>query len=188
MRIAALRLSFMVLAAVVLTGDRAFGMGEILGETKEQLKLKYDLTVQEHIFDGASTERVTIVFTLADEGRLKPLDDVQLVIPGKEKNKDGGRWMDLVVAIELRKSDDGKRVGRVHIRKELAERAEIWLNTHSMDGKELVMERLTHIVPVAKYMKNAPPRAAAAKSGAAPTAGPPPPASAAPPAAEQKKD
>ena len=173
-----LRLSLMMLAAVVVTGDRAWGMGEILGQTKEQLKLQYDVTVQEHVFDGASTGRVTVVFTLADEGRLKPLDDVQLVVPGQEKNKDGGRWMDLVVAIDLR-TDSSKRVGRVHIRNELAERAEIWLNTHTMDGKQLAMERLTHIVPVAKYMKNAP--AARATPAAAPAA-------ASRPATKQKRD
>ena len=175
----------LVVAAVVWTAGQAWGMGFILGQSKEELKLKYDVTVEQHGFDGAPTGRVTVVLTLADEGRLKPLDEVQLVIPGRETNKDGSHWMDLVVAIEMRKTDDGKRVGRVHILKEWAERAQIQLNTHTMDGKMDPLTRLHHVIPIAKYMNNAPPRPATApaKSGAEPPAD-----AAAPPATERKKE
>lgn len=173
-----LRWSLMVMAAVVLTGGAAWGMGFILGQTKEELKLKYDVAVQDH-----GTGRVTVVFTLSDEGRLKPLDEIQFVVPGQEKNKDGGRWMDLVVSLDMVKTDGGKRVGRVHIRKDLAERAEIWLNTHTMDGKMDPLTRLHHVIAVGRYMKNAP--AAGAKPVAAAAAEPP---AAAPPATEGKKD
>ncbi len=160
-------------AAVVWASGRAFGIGFILGETKEELKLKYDVVVQDH-----GTGRVTAVFTLEDEGRLKPLDEVQLVIPGQEKNADGGHRMDLVVSIDMKDAGDGKRVGRVHIRKELAARAEIRLNTHTMDGKLDPETRLHHVIPLAKYMPAAP----AAKPAAAPPAAP------APPATPRKKD
>jgi hypothetical protein len=57
--------------------------------------------------------------------------------------------------------------------------AEIQLNAHSLDGKLDRLTRLRHVIPVAKYLKNAP--AEAAKPAAAPAA-------AAPPATEQKKD
>jgi hypothetical protein len=153
----------MVLPALVLTADRAWAVGEILGQTKEELKLKYNVAVQDH-----GTGRITVVFTLADQGRLKPLYAVKLVIPGKEKEKDGGRYMDLVVSLDTKESDDGKRVARVHIRRELAERAEIWLSTSSFDGKQLVLTSYHHVIPVAKYLKNAPP--AAGKRKAAPAA------------------
>ena len=99
------------------------------------------------------TGRVTAVFTLEDEGRLKPLDEVQLVIPGQEKNADGGHWMDLVVSIDMKETDrGGKRVGRVHILRTLAERAEIQLNTHTMDGKLDPLTRLHHVIPLAKHL------------------------------------
>ena len=113
--------------------------------------MKYEVTVQDH-----KTGRVTVVFTLADEGRLKPLDEVQLVIPAQEKNEDGSRWMDLVVSIDMVKSDDDKRVGRVHLLKQLAERAAIQLNSHSMDGNMDGFTRLHHSIPIAKYMNNVP--------------------------------
>ncbi|MDB5335262.1 MAG: hypothetical protein JWN70_881 [Planctomycetaceae bacterium] len=136
--------------------DRAWGIGFYLSETKEELKLEYDVSVQDH-----GTGRVTVVLTLADEGRLKPLDDVQLVIPGREKNQDGGNWMDLVVSIDMRKTNAGQRVGRVHLTKEWAERAEIQLNTHTKDGKKDSLTRLHHVIPLTKYLKKVPLPAAA---------------------------
>lgn len=168
----------MVLAGAVVTctASRSRGIGFILGQTKEELKLKYDVEVQDH-----GTGRVTIVLTLADEGRLKPLDEVQLVIPAQQKNNDGSYWMDLVVSIEMRPIEGGKKVGRVHILKDLAERAEIQLNTHTMDGKLDPMTRLHHVIRIADYLRNAPPAAPAAK----PPSLPEPPAGA-PPAAERK--
>ena len=148
-RIEMFRCVAVVLAAGILIwfSGRALGIGFILGETKEELKLKYDVSVQDH-----GTGRVTAVLTLEDEGRLKPLDEVQLVVPGQEKQPDGGYWMDLVVSIDMVKTDDGKRVGRVHILRTLAERAEIQLNTHTKDGNLDPLTRLHHVIPLAKYL------------------------------------
>ena len=74
-----LRRTALLVAAVVVAGiaGRAWGIDFGLSESKEELRLKYDIAVEEHSFDGASTGRVTVVLTLADEGRLKPLDGVQ---------------------------------------------------------------------------------------------------------------
>ncbi|MEI8021107.1 MAG: hypothetical protein WCH39_23070, partial [Schlesneria sp.] len=52
--------------------------------------------------------------------------------------------------------DGGKRVGRVHLLKELAERAAIQLNTHTMDGNMDGLTRLHHVIPIAKHMNNVP--------------------------------
>src|SRR5690349_7065440 len=97
-------------AVVVWTAGSAWGIGEILGESKEQLRLAYDVAAEQH-----ASGRVTVVFTLADEGRLRPLDEVQLVVPAKAKNADGSYWMDLVVPIDMVKAEGGRRVGRVHL-------------------------------------------------------------------------
>jgi hypothetical protein len=152
-------LILLAIVAVVCTANRGWGIGFILAQTKEELKLQYDVTVTHHVYQNAPTGRVTIVLTLADEGRLAPLDEVELTVPGQVINADGGRWMDLVVSVEMKPTVGGKRVGRVHILKELAQRAEIRLNTHTMDGKPDPMTRLHHVIPIAKYMDNAPPPA-----------------------------
>ena len=137
-----------VFAAIALTVNLAWAAGFGLGQTKEQLKLKYDVSVKDH-----GTGRVTVTFTLADEGRIKPLNSVNLSILSKDKHKDGGYMSDLSLSLATRKVD-GKQVASVHLKKELAERAEIQLRTSTLDGK---MEALTwyyHVIPIAKYMKN----------------------------------
>jgi hypothetical protein len=139
--------------AFLTAAPRAGAIGFILGESKQQLKLKYDVDVAQVVIDERGTVLVTVVLTLADEGRLKPLDDVQLVIPSKRPSKDGGYGADLVVSIDMKQGADGKRVGRVQFLKELAERAEIQLNTHTMDGKLDPMTRLHHIIRISEHLK-----------------------------------
>ena len=71
----------------VLPAGLVWAMGEQLGETKEQLKLKYDVSVKDH-----GTGRVTVTLTIADQGRLKPLTSVVLVIPTEEAYKARKAW------------------------------------------------------------------------------------------------
>lgn len=146
-----LRLTFMLLMALLPTANRAWALGEVLGQTKDELKLKYDVAVHDH-----GDSRLTVEFTLADEGRLKPLDAVELNIPGQEKDKGGGWPTDLAVSLEMARTADGKRVARIELRKEWAERAAIWLTTTTFDGKRLATTRYHHVIPIALYMKNPP--------------------------------
>lgn len=139
-----------VAGSALWAAGRAWGIGFILGETKEELKLDYSVDVADH-----GTGRVTIVLTLVHAGRLEPLDEVQLVIPDEERNADGGHWMDLVVSIEMRDAGDGRRIGRVHILRTLAERAQIQLNTHTLDGQIDPLTRLHHVIPIAEYLDDA---------------------------------
>jgi len=143
-----LRLSSMVFAAIVLAANRAWALGFRLGETKEQLKLDYEVSVVDH-----GTGRVTVTLTIADEGRLKPLRSVDLDFPSKDKHKDGGYMADLWLSLATKKVD-GKLLVSVHLKRELAEQAEIHLKTGSLDGKREALTWYYHAIPIAKYMKN----------------------------------
>jgi len=145
-----LRLSLMILVALALTANIAWSLGLELGETKEQLKLKYEVSVYDH-----GTGRVTVTLKIADEGRLKPLRSVDLHFPSKDKHADGGYMSDLVTSLATQK-ENGKLVARVHLKKEWAERAEIWLNTATLDGKEEVLTWYYHRIPIAGYMNRPP--------------------------------
>lgn len=169
-------LPLLMLAALILAADRASALSFALRETKEELKLQYEVTVHDH-----GNGRIGVEFKLTDEGRLKPLESLTLNIPSWEKNKDGSYSYDLVVQLELKKSNDGKRRAGFEIRKDWAERAEIWLMTSSIDGKRIAMTGNYHVIPLAKYLKDGP------AAGAKPDA-PAKPAVAAPPATERKKD
>jgi hypothetical protein len=87
--------------------------------------------------------------------------------------------MDLAVTLDTKPSADGKRVAHFEIRKDWGERAQIWLTTYWFDGRQLVMTRYHHVIPLARYMSNGP----AAGGGAAAE-----PGVAAPAATERKKD
>jgi hypothetical protein len=136
-------LSFIAFAAVLLTATPAWPLGFQLGETKEQLKLQYEVAATDH-----GTGRVTINLTIADQGRLKPLDrGVYLVIP----NDDGTRFVDLSISLAIREVD-GKQVVSVHLLKELAERAEIQLKTSTLDGRQEPLTWYYHTIPIADYL------------------------------------
>ena len=134
--------SLVAFAAVALIASLAWALGEQLGESKDELKLKYDLEVQDH-----GTGRVTAVLSISDEGRLKPLDSVDLVIPGSDKTG----YMDLSVSLATSK-EGGRTVARVHLKKELAERAELELKTHTIDGKSSARSWYYHSIPLAGHM------------------------------------
>ncbi|MDA0590466.1 MAG: hypothetical protein O2820_21250 [Planctomycetota bacterium] len=136
----------LLILAVVLPG-LAWALGFELGESKEELKLKYDVSVTD-----PKTGRVTIVVKIEDYGRLKPVYAVDLSIPAKESHNGRGHYMDLVVSMALQKEGD-KDVARVHILRELAERASIQLKTGHLDGKQSPLTWYSHSIPIAKYLK-----------------------------------
>jgi hypothetical protein len=134
--------SLFAFVAVGLVASLAWALGEKLGQSKDELKLTYDLEVHDH-----GTGRVTAVLKIADEGRLKPLDSVDLVIPGSDKTG----YSDLSVSLATSK-EDGKTVARAHLKKELAERAELQLKTHAMDGKSSPRTWYFYAISLAEHM------------------------------------
>lgn len=135
----------MAFAATILVANLAWALGFQLGETKEQLKLKYDVSVVDH-----GTGRVTVKLTIVDEGRLKPLDlGVDFVIP----SKDGTGHVDLSLSLD-RRTVDGKSVVSVHLQRELAERAEIHLKTDRLDGRVSPLTWYYYVIPIAEYLKD----------------------------------
>lgn len=137
-------LGFAMLATLLVTGV-AWGIGFSLSESKEDLKLKYDVSVQDH-----GTGRVTIQFVLEDEGRLKPLSSIDLVVNSQETTE----HVDMSIAMGT-KTVDGKLHAAAHLKKEWAERAEIHLKTSHLDGKVQPLTWFYHNIPVKDYLKEA---------------------------------
>src|SRR5690242_5509941 len=143
-----LRSWVLALAALGLAANRTMGMSEILGQSKEQLKLKYDVSVRD-----LGNGRVTVTFTIADEGRLKPLNSIDLQIPGRDKNPDGSTSPDVALSLATTTIAEGAQAGakvaRFELTKELAGRAEIWLMTRHLDGKQEPLTGYIHPIPIA---------------------------------------
>jgi len=136
-------LSLFAFVAVVLTVQDADALGFKLGETKEQLKLDYEVSATDH-----GTGRVTLVLTIADPGRMGPLTGVQLEVQRKE----GTGYVDLSVALDMEQRDDGSLVVRAHLSKDLAERAEFQLRTLTIDGKQQPLTWYYYSIPFADYL------------------------------------
>jgi hypothetical protein len=140
----------LVVAAMVLMSGRSWAVFHALGPSKDEWKLKYDVEVND-----ADDDKLTIAFTVADEGRLKPFYSVHVVAFSKPDNQ-GGRSYDVKVPIELKTTKDGRRAGQVQIRKEFADRAMIRILTLSVDGKRQTAGAAYYDIPLKRYLDKAP--------------------------------
>lgn len=153
----------LVVTILVLTSDQSWAIREKLGPSKDEWGLKYDMAV--HKTDG---DKLTVVFTLADEGRLKPFYSLDLVAFSIPKDRQSGSTYDVNVPIKLKSTEDGKRTGEVQLRKEFVDRAKIRIITLTVDGKrQSASGGVFYDIPIAKYWRKA---SAAASPAAAPSA------------------
>ena len=130
-------------AALVAVTNVGWALGLELGESKEELKLKYDVSVTDH-----GTGRVTVVLSIADTGRLGDLTAIEFDVPPAE----GTGYVDLSVALAPR-VEDGKQVVRVHGLRELVQRGHLQLNTGGLDGKVEPLTWYYHVIPIADHLK-----------------------------------
>lgn len=151
-RLSRVAMGILAVAAVVLTADRSWAIRQGLPPSADEWGLKYEVDVQE-----ADSDTLNVVFTLADEGRLKPIYSFDAVAFSKQIDNQGGRSYDLQEPIKLQKSADGRRVGQVQIPKRLADRAKIRIISLTVDGKRQPSGGVFWDIPVIKHWKNAPP-------------------------------
>jgi hypothetical protein len=150
-RLSRLATGMLVIAAMVLMSDRCWAIRHGLGPSKDEWKLKYDVAVYD-----AGSDKLTVVFTLADEGRLKPIYSIDLVAFSRQTDNQGGRTYDVMVPVEMKTAEDGKRVGQVQIRKEFLDRAKIRIITLTFDGQRQPSGGAFYDIPIAKHLNKGP--------------------------------
>ena len=147
------KLRFWGVAAIVFVvgANLAWALGFRLGQSTEELELKYDVDCTIH-----KSGRATVNLTVAEQGRIKPIHDVQLAIP----SDDGSGHFDLLLSLAT-ENVDGKLRSRAHLSRELAERATIRLltRTNPETGKQSTRTWYYHLVPIAEYISNGEPKA-----------------------------
>lgn len=155
-RLARVVLGLLVVAVVVLTAGRSWAIYFGLGPSKDEWGLKYDVAIEE-----VDSNTLQLVFTVADEGRLKPFYKLDLVAFSRQTDRRGGRAYDVDEPIKLKPTADGKRVGTVRFRKQFADRAMIRIITLTVDGQRR-RSGAFYDIPIAKYLKktSAPPTVA----------------------------
>ncbi len=159
-RLSRLTAAMLIVAVVLLTTGRSWAIYDVLGPSKDEWGLKYDVQVND-----AGGDTVTVAFTLADEGRLKPISSIELFAFSKETDNQGGHAYDVKAPIELKMTKDGRRAGQAQIRKEFVDRTRIRILTKMVDGKPQSPGFAEYEVPISKFLSKAP---AAAPSVASP--------------------
>jgi hypothetical protein len=133
LRLSRLATSCLVVAAVLLVAGRCFAVFFPLGPSQDDWGLKYEVEVKSSEASATAGDKVNVLFTLADEGRLKPINSATLVAFSKP-DYDGSRSVLAHAPIVLKPNKDGKLAGQAQISKELLDRAQVQILTLSVDG------------------------------------------------------
>jgi hypothetical protein len=141
----------LVVAFILMTTRQSRAVYYELGQSKDQWGMKYDVAVNDTGRDTA-----TVVFTVADEGRLKPFLLIELIAYNPQVDSQGGHGYDVKAPIELKPTKDGRLVGEVQIKKEFLNRAQIRILTHMVDGRPQMSGSACYLVPIKKYLDGAP--------------------------------
>jgi hypothetical protein len=144
-RLSRLATGVLVVAAMALLPGLCWAVYYGLGPSKDEWGLKYDVAVSD-----ADGDKATVVFTLADEGRLKPFYSIEVVAFSKPDSQ-GGRSYDVKAPIELKPPKDGKRIGQVQISKKFAGHAKIRILTLTVNGQRQKSASY-YDIPLQKYL------------------------------------
>ena len=140
----------LVVVAVVVMSSSIWAHFYELGPSKDEWGLKYDGEVT-----AASGDKLNVLFTLADQGRLKSIYSVS-VVAFSDLRRDGGRTYLLNTTFDLKPTKDGKLTGQLQIGKEFADRAMIRILTQTFDGKPQTAGARYYQISLKKFMKKAP--------------------------------
>lgn len=147
-RFSRLATGLLAFAAIALVCGQVWAIYYALGPSKDEWGLKYGVTAEEA---GADT---VIKFTLADEGRLRPIHSVTLAILDKQNSTPNSQRFEVKGRLDLKPTADGKRMGQMQLRKDLVDRAMIRILTQRVDGR-YQPSAAYYDIPVAKHLQEA---------------------------------
>jgi hypothetical protein len=145
-----LAINALVVTAVILMPDRSWAVYYLLGPSSDEWGLKYELEV-----NASSGDELTVAFTLADGGRLKPIYSITVVAFSKPR-PGGGRSYLVKAPIELKTTKDGRLAGQVQIPKEHADIAMIRFLTLTVDGRRQTAGAAYYDIPLKQFLNKAP--------------------------------
>lgn len=138
----------LVVAAVVLMPGSSWAVFYPLGPSKDEWGLKYEVEI-----DALEGDMLNVRFTLADQGRLKPIYSATVVAFSNPSRNDGTYL--LKAQIDLKPNKDGKLTGQVQIPKRLADRAQIRILTQTFDGRWQTAGARLYDIPLRKFLSGA---------------------------------
>jgi hypothetical protein len=153
-RVLRLATGVLVVTAVVLMTSRSWAHWYDLGSSKDEWGVKYEGEV-----DAANGDKLIVHFTIADQGRLKPIHSV-FVMAFSRPDLSGNRTYLVKTPISMKPTEDGKLTGQVEVGKEFADRAVIRIFTLTVDGRSQMAGPTAgaryYDIPLKKFLKKAP--------------------------------
>lgn len=154
MRFRFLNLAKGVLAvtAVVLLTSHCWAHWYRLGPSKDEWGLKYDGKVE-----AADGDKLSVHFTIADQGRLKPIHSV-FVMAFSNPDRTGQQLVKTPIKMEPTK--EGKLTGQTEVENKFANRAMIRIFTLTVDGQSQMAGPTAGAryfdIPLKKFLEKAP--------------------------------
>ena len=145
LRFSRLATGALVVVAAALMPGRSWAVFYPLGPSKDEWGLKYEVEV-----NAADGDQLNVRFTLADQGRLKPIYSATVVAFSNPINNDGSYLVK--TQIDLKPTKDGKLTGQVQIPKRLADRAQIRILTQTFDGRWQTAGARLYDIPLKKFL------------------------------------
>jgi hypothetical protein len=145
LRFSRLATAALVVAAAALMPGRSWAVFYPLGPSKDEWGLKYEVEV-----NAADGDQLNVRFTLADQGRLKPIYSATVVAFSNPRSNDGSYLLKAQIA--LKSTKDGKLMGQVQIPKRLADRAQIRILTQTFDGQWQTAGARLYDIPLKKFL------------------------------------
>ena len=140
----------LVLAAVVLMSGRSWAIYYELGPSKDEWGLKYEGQVT-----ATNDGKLNVSFTLADQGRLKPIHSVH-IFAMTNPNPDGSRTYLLKAGMPMKPTQDGKQTGQLQISRDVANFAVVRIFSYTVDGQPQKQGVRYYDIPLRKLVKKAP--------------------------------
>jgi hypothetical protein len=159
MRLLRLTTVLLMVAGTILSCERCWAVFHALGPSKDEWGIKYDVEVTD-----AGGDMLAVTFTLADEGRLKPIYSIELIALSEQTDSQGGRSYDAKLPVALKPTEDGRRAGQVQISKQIADRAKFRILTQTVNGKRQTAGAAYYAIPLHKFIDKAPAAASPAES------------------------
>lgn len=142
--------AMLVVATVLLTSGRSWAIYNVLGPSKDEWGMKYDIQVKD-----TGRDTVTVVLNVADEGRLKPLYRIELISMNPEADNQGGHAYDVKTIIKLQKTEDGRLVGQAQMPKQYVNTAKMRLMSDYFDSQPQHW-LVNYEVPIRRFLDKEP--------------------------------
>ncbi len=139
----------LLVIALVLMTSRSWAHWYELGSSKDEWGLKYNGEV-----DATSGDKLIARFTIADQGRLKPIHSV-FVMAFSNPDRTGTNLVKTPVT--MKPTEDGKLTGQMEVGKEFTGRAVIRVFTLTVDGRSQMAGPMAgaryYDIPLKKFLK-----------------------------------